>query len=202
MGIFRNPILRSSYVANRGDEVGQHHRRRSHGNSAQTSSSVWLLGIWRPIRLLLTRPIVQLIAIILGLNFAIYSLLLGTYATLFIDGYGQTQSVSALHYIAIAVAATAAAQIGGRLMDRLYGYLSKQQNGGEGKPEFRAPYLIPGVILLPIGLILYGWAAEYRVSWPVVDIGAAIFALGSIVVTQMLFAYQLDEFVEIGRAHV
>ncbi|KFZ04000.1 hypothetical protein V502_10490 [Pseudogymnoascus sp. VKM F-4520 (FW-2644)] len=158
------------------------------------------LGIWRPIRLLLTRPIVQLIAIVLALNFAIYSLLLGTYATLFIDSYGQTQSVSALHYIAIAVAATAAAQIGGRLMDRLYRYLSNQQNDGEGKPEFRAPYLIPGVILLPISLVLYGWAAEYRVSWPVVDIGAAIFALGSIAVTQMLFAYQLDEFVEHGAS--
>lgn len=158
------------------------------------------LGIWRPVRLLLTRPIVQLIAVVLGLNFAIYTLLLGTYATLFIDRYGQTQSVSALHYIAIAVAATVAAQVGGRLMDRLYRYLSDRRNGGEGKPEFRAPYLIPGVILLPVGLVLYGWAAEHTVPWPVVDIGAAIFALGSIVVSQMLYAYQLDEFVEHGAS--
>lgn len=67
------------------------------------------IGIWRPIRLLLPRPIIQLIALVLGLNFAIYTLLLGTYAMLFMDRYGQTQSISALHYITIAVAATISA---------------------------------------------------------------------------------------------
>ncbi|KAL3964162.1 hypothetical protein ACCO45_001166 [Purpureocillium lilacinum] len=55
------------------------------------------------------------------------------------DRYRQTQSISALHYITIAVAATISA----------------------GKPEYRAPYMMPGVILLSFGVILYGWAAEY-----------------------------------------
>lgn len=183
-------------------------RRNTRKRLPQTSSSLttWKdflqrlgVGIWRPVRLLLTRPVVQLLALVLGLNFAIYSLLIGTYATLFIDRYGQTQSVSALHYISIAVAATMAAQVGGRVMDWWYRDLSRR-NGGEGKPEFRAPYLIPGVILLPLGLFLYGWGAEYRVPWPVLDTGAAVFALGSIIVTQMLYAYQLDEFVEHGAS--
>ncbi|GJN77724.1 hypothetical protein PLIIFM63780_001217 [Purpureocillium lilacinum] len=81
------------------------------------------------------------------------------------DRYRQTQSISALHYITIAVAATISA------------------NGGEGgKPEYRAPYMMPGVILLSFGVILYGWAAEYTLPWPVVDAGAAVFALGSIMV--------------------
>lgn len=158
------------------------------------------LGIWRPIRLLLTRPIVQIIGFVLALSFAIYSLLLGTYATMFIERYGQTQSVSALHYIAIAVASTLAAQVGGRLMDSWYKRLSDRRNNGQGKPEFRVPYLISGVILLPIGLVMYGWAAENTVAWPVVDIGAAIFALGSVIVGQTLIAYQLDEFVEHGAS--
>ncbi|KAK4091448.1 hypothetical protein PCL_07650 [Purpureocillium lilacinum] len=158
------------------------------------------IGIWRPIRLLLPRPIIQLIALVLGLNFAIYTLLLGTYAMLFMDRYGQTQSISALHYITIAVAATISAQVGGRLMDRLYKYLSHRRNGGEGKPEYRAPYMMPGVILLSFNVILYGWATEYTLPWPVVDAGAAVFALGSIMVTQMLTAYQLDEFVGHGAS--
>lgn len=74
------------------------------------------VGLWRPLRLLFRRPIVQIIGLILALDFAIYTLLLGTYANLFIDKYGQSQSTSSLHYIAIAIGATAAAQVGGRLM--------------------------------------------------------------------------------------
>ncbi|RFU79813.1 major facilitator superfamily transporter [Trichoderma arundinaceum] len=158
------------------------------------------LGIWRPIRLLLTRPIVQLIAFVLALNFATYTLLLGTYATMFIDRYGQSESVSALHYISIALSATLAAQVGGRLMDAWYKRLSDRRGKGQGRPEFRVPYLTPGVVLFPIGLVMYGWAAEYTVAWPVVDIGTAIFELGSVIVTQTLTAYQLDEFVEHGAS--
>ncbi|UKZ82487.1 hypothetical protein TrVFT333_010276 [Trichoderma virens FT-333] len=158
------------------------------------------LGIWRPVRLLLTRPIIQLIAFVLALSFAIYTLLLGTYATMFIDRYGQTPSISALHYLAIAVAMTFAAQVGGRLMDLLYKRLSDRRNKGQGKPEFRVPYLVSGVVFLPIGLVMYGWAAERRVAWPVVDVGAVIFALGSVIVPQTLTAYQLDEFVEHGAS--
>ncbi|KAK2593442.1 hypothetical protein QQS21_008859 [Conoideocrella luteorostrata] len=158
------------------------------------------IGVWRPIRLLLTRPVVQLIASVLGLNFAIYTLLLGTYATIFIERYKQKQSISALHYLAIAVAFTAAAQIGGRVMDRWYRDISDKRNNGIGKPEFRAPYLIPGVVLHPLGLILYGWGAEKVAPWPVLDTGAVIFSLGSVIVTQMLYAYQLDEFVEHGAS--
>ncbi|KAM0252337.1 hypothetical protein ACHAQJ_007775 [Trichoderma viride] len=158
------------------------------------------VGIWRPIRLLLTRPIVQLIAFVLALSFAIYTILLGTYATMFIERYGQSQSISALHYISIALASTFAAQVGGRLMDFIYKRLSDRRGKGQGRPEYRVPYFIVGVVSLPLGLILYGWAAEYKVVWPVVDIGAAIFALGTVVVSQTLLAYQLDEFVEHGAS--
>ncbi|KAI1847224.1 hypothetical protein JX266_006764 [Neoarthrinium moseri] len=156
-------------------------------------------GIWRPARLLLTRPVVQALALVQGLNFAVYTLLLGTYATLFIERYHQTPSVSALHYIAIAIGATLAGQVGGRAMDWIYSRLSDRHDG-QGKPEFRSPYLVPGVVLTPIGLLLYGWAAEYHVDWPVLDLGAAIYCCGSVMVTQMLYAYQLDEFVEHGAS--
>ncbi|KAK8878938.1 major facilitator superfamily domain-containing protein [Apiospora arundinis] len=158
------------------------------------------LGVWRPIRLLLKRPVIQLIAFMLGLSFAIYTILLGSYATLFIDRYRQTPSIASLHYIAIAAAATIAAQVGGRVMDWSYRRLSDRRNNGEGKPEYRAPYLISGVVACPVGLVLYGWAAEYTLPWPVVDLGAAIYSLGSIIVSQMLYAYMLDEFVEHGAS--
>lgn len=157
-------------------------------------------SLWRPVRLLLRRPVVQIIGLILALDFAIYTLLLGTFAELYITEYHQSQSSSSLHYIAIAIGATSAAQVGGRLMDWSYRRVTARYGGGNGKPEFRVPYLVPGVIITPLGLFLYGWAAQYVVPWPIVDIGAAVFTLGSFMASQMLSAYQLDEFVEHGAS--
>lgn len=132
-----------------------------------------------PLRLLIRRPMVQIIGLILALNFAIYTLLLGTYADLFIDEHGQSQSMSSFHCIAIAIEATAAAQVGGRLIDLSYRCITARCGGSDGKPENRVPYIVPGVLITPLGLFLYGWAAEYVVAWLAVDIGAAIFTLGS-----------------------
>ena len=169
--------------------------------SIQASLSRLGASLWRPVRLLLRRPVVQILGLILALDFAIYTLLLGTFADLYINRYGQSESISSLHYIAIAIGATSAAQIGGRLMDWSYRRTTARYGGcgdgdGTGKPEFRVPYLVPGVIITPLGLFLYGWTAEHAVAWPVVDVGAAVFTLGSFMVSQMLYAYQLDEFVE------
>lgn len=152
-------------------------------------------NLWRPCRLLLTRPIVQIIGLIMGLNFAIYALILGTFATLFTTKYAETAATSSLNYIAIALGAIAATQGGGHLMDRVYRCLAAR-NGGRTKPEFRVPYVVPGVVLVAVGLFVYGWTAEFAVAWPVVDLGAAGFTLGSFVVSQMLYAYLLDEFLE------
>lgn len=87
-------------------------------------------------------------------------------------------------------------------MDWSYRQITARYGGddGTGKPEYRVPYLVPGVIITPLGLLLYGWAAQYVVAWPVVDIGAAVFTLGSFMASQMLTAYQLDEFVEHGAS--
>lgn len=153
------------------------------------------INLWRPVRLLLKRPIIPIIGFTIGLNFAIYTMLLGTFANLFIQKYAESDSISSLNYIAIALAAIAAVQIGGHIMDWLYKKLS-DRNNGQGAPEFRVPYLVPGVILVPVGLFIYGWAADYVLAWPLVDIGAAIFTLGSFIVSQMLYAYLLDEFLE------
>ncbi|GAB1312554.1 Major facilitator superfamily (MFS) profile domain-containing protein [Madurella fahalii] len=154
----------------------------------------------RPVRLLLKRPVIQVIAILLALDFGIYAFLLSTFGTLYIDRYGESESAAGLHYIAISIGSTVAAQAGGHIMDWLYRRLRDRSPTKEGKPEFRAPWLAPGMILLPAGLFWYGWSAEQGISWVMVDFGAGIFTLGSFIFSQGLLAYQLDEFVEHGAS--
>lgn len=104
--------------------------------------------------------------------------------------------MSSLHYIAIAIGTTISAQVGGRVMDVLYRRLRDRSPDKLGRPEFRVPWMVPGVVLTPVGLFWYGWAAERGAPWAVVDVGAAVFVLGNFITSQALLAYMLDEFGE------
>ena len=154
----------------------------------------------RPVHLLLKRPVIQVIAVLLALDFGIYTFLLSTFATLYIDRYGQSESAASLHYIAISIGCTVSAQAGGHIMDWMYRRLRDRTPTKQGTPEFRAPWMAPGMILLPAGLFWYGWSAERGISWVMVDFGAGVFTLGSFVFSQGLLAYQLDEFAEHGAS--
>lgn len=154
----------------------------------------------RPILLLVQRPVIQVMALLLGLDFGIYTILLSTFAELYMDRYGQSKTISSLHYISISIGSTISAQVGGRIMDAIYRRLKNRSPDKQGRPEFRIPWLVPGVIILPAGLFWYGWSAERGISWVMVDVGAALFTLGSWVFSQALLAYMLDEFAEFGAS--
>ncbi|KAI0863235.1 major facilitator superfamily domain-containing protein [Xylaria cubensis] len=167
------------------------------------------VNMLRPWHILITRPVILLVTLNLGLSFGIYTLTLSTFAQLWVDRYGQSKLVSSLHYIAISIGITLGVQSGGRVMDWVYRRLRERDGaknrtsaagvGGKlppGKPEYRVPCMIPGIFLLPSGLFWYGWSAQYHYHWIVVDIGAAVFTIGSFTYSQALSAYILDEFRE------
>ncbi|KAI4911011.1 hypothetical protein J4E90_007268 [Alternaria incomplexa] len=150
-------------------------------------------NLLRPIRIFITRPITWLISLTATLSFAVYTLMLATYASLWIDKYGQSELVGSLHYLSVAIGSTLCGQLGGRIMDWSYRKQAKRTDG-KGVPEFRIPYMVPGMIIMPTGLFWYGWSAERTLHWVMVDFGVVIFTLGSFIVNQASIAYQIEEF--------
>ena len=160
----------------------------------QGSPTKLSLALCRPIRLLLIQPIIQLMSIFLAYNYVILILVLSTFATLWTSRYQQSVSISGLHYIAIAIGYTLAAQVGAPLTDQIWAYLKSKSPNGTTAPEFRVPLMIPGAIIIPLGLFWYGWAAEARVFWLVPDVGAGMFGFGIILGTQAMQAYVMDAY--------
>jgi hypothetical protein len=163
----------------------------------QALSKRLTVSLTRPCRLLLTQPIIQLMGLLLAYNFGILYIVLSTFASLWTERYGQSLGDSGLHYIALAIGYTIAAQAGARITDQIWKHL-KARAGGETQPEYRVPLMIPGAIIIPIGLFWYGWTAQERMFWILPDIGIAIFGCGVIVGTQAMQAYVMDSF----RTHV
>ncbi|KAK5171974.1 uncharacterized protein LTR77_003611 [Saxophila tyrrhenica] len=152
-------------------------------------------ALLRPCRLLAHQPIIQLMSLMMAFNYGTLYFVLASYASLWTNKYGQTVTVSGLHYIALAIGYTVAAQGGARITDRIWQQL-KQKAGGQTAPESRVSLMIPGILLMPTGLLWYGWAAQARSHWAVVDAGAAVFGCGVILSTQAMQQYTMESFKE------
>jgi hypothetical protein len=159
------------------------------------------VALLRPIRLLIFRPLTMFISLNLAISFAMYFLVLSTFATMWIERYQQSESNSSLHYIAIALGTTLAAQVGGPLMDWIFRRQKARAPNGEETPEFRVPYMIIGLVLFPVGLFWYGWAVEAHAPWAVVDLGALALTWFSFMYNQGFLAYMLDEFTHTASAN-
>ncbi len=120
-------------------------------------------------------------------------LVLSTFPTLWRTRYNQSVGMGGLNYISLGLGFFLGAQICAPFNDRIYRRL-KKRNNGIGKPEFRVPMMVPGAVLVPIGLFWYGWSAQQGVHWILPNIGACIFAAGTIIAFQCIQTYIVDAY--------
>ena len=57
-------------------------------------------------------------------------------------------------------------------------FLYKRQKRENPPPESRLPLWFASILAASLGIILYGWAANYRLFWFVVDLGVVIMMFG------------------------
>lgn len=148
----------------------------------------------RPTKLILTQPIVQYLALYMGLIYGIIFLMLSTFPDLWTTQYNESIETGGLNYLSLAIGMTAGAQLGGFLLDWSYRYQKKLSKSQTGLPEYRVPLLFLSSGLTIIGLFLYGWTAEYHIHWIVPDIGAALFGCGVNVTFTALQSYTIDSY--------
>jgi hypothetical protein len=162
-------------------------------NSDKSPYRVLSRALIRPLRLLAFHPIIQIASLISAFYYGILYIVLSTFSDLWINQYHQSAEMSGLHYIACALGEIAGSQIGGKAMDILYRRRSSRSNG-EHAPEIRLYMVFPGALIGPLGLFLYGWAAQNSVHWVVVDIGIFISMLGMQITSMALQAYVMESY--------
>lgn len=155
----------------------------------------WVLmrSFSRPIRLLLFHPIIQVQACLSAFDYGITYITLSTYSDIWTLEYHESISKSGLHYLAMCLGEIVGAQIGGPLLDLVFRRMKQRANGVE-MPEFRVPIMIPSFVLIPLGLLVFGWAAQKHAPWIVVDLGAFVLCFGMQIGGQALQAYVIDSY--------
>lgn len=156
-------------------------------------SQILKTALIRPFRLLGTQPIVQVLAIYMAYLYGLMYLVLSTFPALWTIRYDQSVGMGGLNYISLGLGFFLGTQICAPINDRIYRKL-KKRNNNTGKPEFRVPLMVPGSFLVPIGLFWYGWSAQAHTHWILPNIGACIFAAGTIIGFQCIQTYLVDSY--------
>ncbi|KAJ5572389.1 MFS general substrate transporter [Penicillium sp. DV-2018c] len=133
------------------------------------------LAIMRPMKLLCTSPVSIVMALYMGLVYGIIYLLFTSYTVVFQQQYGFSQGIAGLTYLGMGLGCTTQLFLG-HCSDRIHTKLTQRQ--GIERAEYHLLMLIPAAISLPIGLIIYGWTAEYQVHWTVPLIGTFFIGVG------------------------
>jgi multidrug resistance protein len=174
-------------------ETGNENLHTEYDHPDRTVLRTLQISLGRPFKLLGTQIIVQVLALYMAYLYGLMYLVLSTFPTLWSNVYHESIGIGGLNYISLACGFFIGTQVCAPLQDRIYTAL-KARNDGQGKPEFRVPLMIPGAVLVPVGLFWYGWTADKQTHWILPNIGAAIFAAGVITGFQCIQTYIVDSY--------
>ncbi|GBE85551.1 Efflux pump vrtL [Sparassis crispa] len=167
--------------------------RSKFDNADREWKSTMARALRRPLMLFIHEPIVQLLGVYFCFVYGLLYIFLTTMPSIFELVYRETVGIAGLNYFALGVGLVGAAQLNALMLDKLYKHLM-QKHGGEGKPEYRLPSMIPGTLLTPIGLLISGWTAKRSIHWVVPDIGIALVGAGTILNFISIQTYVVDAF--------
>ncbi|ETN39020.1 uncharacterized protein HMPREF1541_07062 [Cyphellophora europaea CBS 101466] len=166
---------------------------RSKLDSGITKKEFFIRAIVRPTKMLIFSPTILIFSIYMAIVYGYLYLLFTTLTLVFESQYHFDQGSIGLTFLGIGVGSLLGLGIFGSLSDKLMKRLTAK-HGGEMKPEYRLPPLIPASCFIPIGLFWYGWSAEKKVHWIMPIIGTGWVGLGLIAMFMSIQTYFVDCF--------
>ncbi|KAM0321642.1 hypothetical protein ACHAQA_009998 [Verticillium albo-atrum] len=140
--------------------------------------------------MLFLSPIIFGLSLLTAVAYGTLYLLFTTVTEVFKTHYGIVTNVG-LIYLGFGCGQFAGLFMFGAVSDVI---LRKMAKGGEMKPEYRLPPMIPGGAMIPVGLLIYGWTVQYSVFWFVPVIGTFLIGFGMITVFTPVGTYLVDAF--------
>jgi MFS family permease len=196
-------ILRRS-AANLGVDTAEDNAVK---RAAQAESSIWV-SIVRPMSVLYSSFVLQMMSVYGGLSFTFYYVVSTTLPDILEEVYHFTPSMIGTSFLcfskstlptfavcradlSLAAGACLSLVITNVYLDRIYRRLQKP---GANAAEPRLPLMILGAILLPFSIALYGWTANQK--WPAAVMLSSTALMGFICILSMitLMSYIVDAF--------
>lgn len=185
------PTLLGRRAARLRKETNNPDLRSKFDDPTRRRRDVFLKAIIRPSKMLLLSPIVFALSLYMAIVYGYLYLLFTTITLVFERNYGFSSGNVGLAFLGIGVGSILGLVIFGLASDMIVKRMSKK---GEMKPEYRLPPLIPGSLLIPLGLFWYGWTAEKGVHWIVPILGTMWVGLGLLATFMPINVYLVDAY--------
>ncbi|KAI0403422.1 fluconazole resistance protein 1 [Xylaria palmicola] len=161
------------------------------GSARGSTKDLLLRSIIRPLKMLVKSPIVLFLSLQLAVVYGYLYILFTTFIFVFEGQYHFQAGAAGLAYLGLGVGFLISLIGNGLTSD----YIAKKEAaGGEIQPESRLTPILIGVLLIPAGLIWYGWSAQYHVHWIVPIIGTTLIGMGINLVWVPIQSYLIDAF--------
>ncbi|KAL5364455.1 major facilitator superfamily domain-containing protein [Aspergillus floccosus] len=185
-------------LARRAKKIRRETGRLVYAEAELSHTSVWKLlevSFERPMRMLLTEPVVTFFTLWISFAWGILFLFFSSVVQTFSTNYGMNTLQTGLIQLAISVGALVGTLVN-PLQDMIYFRTAHKNREKPGRPipEARLYTSIPGSILFTGGLFWYGWASMPDVHWIVPTIGIAITGLGIYSIYMAVVNYLTDAY--------
>lgn len=193
-----HPIL----LVKRAEELRRRTRNRAiyaaHEEVSLSISEIVRYNIIRPLKMLVTEPILFLMSLYNAFVYGIMYLLLTAMPFVFKNNYHFVQGVSELPYLSILIGVFAGCAIM-ILFDISY---SKKLERSVVTPEDRLPPMLVGSILFPIGMFWLGWTGDFpnRIHWIVPTIGSSLIGAGLVTIFLPCLTYIIDTYLSVSAS--
>ena len=186
------PLLLQRKAQRLRKETGNQAIYHPHENLELDVRSIVTKHFSRPLRMLITEPMVTCIAFYASFVYAILYLTLEVFPIVFQEDRGYGEVVSTLPFLGLFVGVLAAVVINLANQPR-YIRISKEAEG-RSVPEARLPPMAIGGILFTIGLFWFGWTAAPRYSWVLPTVAAGFIGAGFNVIFQQCINFLVDTY--------
>ena len=164
-------------------------------------------AVIRPLRFLVFSPIVLCLSFYSALVYGYLYIILTTITPVFESNYGFRENTSGLLYLGIGQLTNVnlkssfktdklpgIGMITGIIICGITSDWYIKRKGTSAKPEHRLPPMVFGGLVIPIGLFLYGWTAEYKIQWMAPLVGTGLIGFGLMVTLVPTENYLVDAF--------
>ncbi|TGO57091.1 hypothetical protein BOTNAR_0208g00030 [Botryotinia narcissicola] len=166
---------------------------RSKYASHLSKSEVFRTSALRPVKMLLFSPIILIVSLYSSVIYGWLYLVMTTLTEVFESQFNVSQGPVALTFLGIGIGMFIGAISCTLLLDK---WAIRAAAGGTITPEYRLPVMVLGGMILPIGLVIYGWTAEKHVQYVVPIAGTAIISCGLILTTLPCVTYIVDAYTQ------
>jgi DHA1 family multidrug resistance protein-like MFS transporter len=151
----------------------------------------------RPVRMLVTEPIVLLLSLYMAFIYGLLYLLLTAYLFVFQEVHHMNPGVGGLPYFGIITGELCAGVV---IFVRQPGYNKKlAANGGWPIPEWRCPEIIAGGISFSAGLFWFGWTGyKESIHWAVPTVSGLLLGFGIMSIFLQSLNYLVDAYLMVS----